>query len=172
MQQTLDIISVNIWHIVASLGNLVVLFLIVKKFLYKPVKKMLETRQSTIEGEYTAAEEARKKALSDQKMYEEKLQGAKAEADQVIKTMVDTANEREKEIIAQAKEKADGIVRQAQNDAALERKKAEDGIRKEIIEVSSLLTEKMLEREVTLEDHKRFIDSFIEGIGDEDDADR
>ena len=42
---------------------------------------------------------------------------------------------------------------------------------KEIVEVSSLLTEKMLEREVSADDHKRFIDSFIEGIGDENAAD-
>ena len=102
--------------------------------------------------------------------YEEKLRGAKTEADSVIKSAVNVANEREKEIIAEAKIKADGIVRQAENDAVLERRKAEDGIRKEIVEVSSLLTEKMLEREVSQADHQRFIDSFIESIG-EDDAD-
>ena len=89
----------------------------------------------------------------------------------MIKNAVSIANEREKEILAQAKQKADGIVRQAENDAILERKKAEDGIKKEIVEVSSLLTEKMLEREVSADDHKHFIDSFIESIGDENDAD-
>ncbi len=168
--QTLDIISVNIWQMVASLANLTLLFLVVKKFLYKPVKNMLENRQNTIEGDYAAAEEAKTQALADQKLYAEKLQDAKAEADSVIKNAVDAANEREKEIISQAKEKADGIVRQAQTDAELERKKAEESIKKEIVEVSSILTEKLLEREVTKEDHKNFIDSFIESIGDEDDA--
>lgn len=168
--QSLDVISVNIWQMLVSLANLVLLFLIVKKFLYKPVKKMLETRQKTIEGEYDAAREANDKARSDQKAYEEKLQGAKAEADQVIKSAVNIASEREKEILAQAKEKADGIVRQAENDAQLELKKAQEGIRREIVEVSSLLTEKMLEREVSAEDHQHFIDSFIESIGDEDDT--
>ena len=168
--QTLDIISVNIWQMIASLANLTLLFLVVKKFLYKPVKNMLENRQNTIDGDYAAAEEAKNQALEDQKLYAEKLQGAKAEADSVIKNAVDAANEREKEIISQAKEKADGIVRQAQTDAELERKKAEESIKKEIVEVSSMLTQKLLEREVTKEDHKNFIDSFIESIGDEDDA--
>ena len=168
--QTLDIISVNIWQMAVSLGNLVLLFLIVKKFLYKPVKNMLDNRQNTIEGDYAVAEEAKNKAIADKELYAEKLQDAKAEADSVIKNAVDSANERKKEIIAQAKEKADGIVRQAQTDAELERKKAEESIKKEIVEVSSMLTEKLLEREVTKEDHKKFIDSFIESIGDEDDA--
>ncbi len=169
--QSLDIISVNLWQMLVSLANLVVLFLIVKKFLYKPVKKMLAARQSAIDSDYGAAKEALEKANSDKKAYEEKLQSAKSEADKVIKDAVELANEREKEIIAQAKEKADGIVRRAENEATLERKKAEADIRKEIVEVSSLLTEKMLEREVSAEDHKRFIDSFIEGIGDENAAD-
>ncbi len=169
--QTLDVISVNLWQMVVSLANLVLLFLIVKKFLYKPVKKMLETRQNTIQGEYDAASEAKEQANLDKIKYEEKLQSAKAEADEVIKSAVSVANQREKEIIAEARSKADGIIRQAENDAVLERKKAEDAVKKEIVEVSSLLTEKVLEREVSAEDHQHFIDSFIESIGDENDSD-
>ena len=169
--QNLDVISVNIWQMLASLANLLLIFLLVKKFLYKPVKKMLETRQNAIQSDYDAAENAKNQAIADKEAYEEKLQGAKAEADYVIKSAVNIAAEREKEIIEEAKMKADGIIRQAQTDAYLERKKAEDSIKKEIVEVSSLLTEKMLEREVTLDDHKKFIDSFIEGIGEQNDAD-
>ena len=169
--QSLDVISVNLWQMLVSLANLVILFLLIKKFMYKRVKIMLETRQQTIDSDYNAAKEAKEQALADRKTYEDKLSDAKAEADKVIKSAVDVANEREKEIIDEAKMKADGILRQAQNDAVLERKKAENSIKREIVEVSSLLTEKMLEREVTLDDHKKFIDSFIEGIGDENDAD-
>lgn len=166
--QSLDVISVNIWQMLVSLANLVLIFLMVKKFLYKPVKKMLDARRSAIDSQYDEAQEAKEQALCDKKKYEEKLQAAKDEADKVIKAAVSTAGEREKEIIAQAKTKADGIVRQAENEAVLERKKAEDAVKKEIVEVSSLLTEKVLEREVTAADHQHFIDSFIESIGDED----
>lgn len=169
--QTLDVISVNIWQMLVSLGNLVLLFLIVKMFLYKPAKKMLETRRNAIQSDYDAAAQAKEQAYSDKLKYEEKLQTAKAEADEVIKSAVSIANEREKEIIAEAKSKADGIIRQAENEAVLERKKAEDAVKKEIVEVSSLLTEKVLEREVSAQDHQRFIDSFIESIGDENDSD-
>ena len=166
--QSLDVISVNIWQMLASLANLVLLFLMVKKFLYKPVMKMLQERQNTIDKDYDAAAEAKEQALTDKIKYEEKLREAKIEADSVIKNAVDIANEREKEILANAKTKAEIIVRQAENEAELERKKAEDAVKKEIVEVSSLLTEKVLEREVTAADHQHFIDSFIESIGDED----
>lgn len=166
--QSLDVISVNIWQMLASLANLVLLFLMVKKFLYKPVMKMLEERQNTIDKDYDAAAEAKEQALADKIKYEEKLQTAKDEADSVIKNAVGIATEREKEILAQAKTKAEIIVRQAETEAVLERKKTEDAVKKEIVEVSSLLTEKVLEREVTAADHQRFIDSFIESIGEED----
>ncbi len=168
--QSLDVISVNLWQMLASLGNLVLIFLLVKKFLYKPVKKTLEMRKKSIDDDYSAAQEAKEQALADKQSYENQLSEAKAQADKVIKSAVDVANEREKQIIDEAKIKADGILRQAQNDIELERKKAEDSIKKEIVEVSSFLTEKMLEREVSAEDHNNFINSFIEGIGDGNEA--
>ena len=169
--QTLDIISVNLWQMLASLANLVLLFLIVKKFLYQPVKKMLETRQNAIDADYAAAASAKEQAQAEQKAYEAKLADAKAEADRVIRSAADIATEREQEIVAAAKTKADGIDRQAQEEAALERRKAEEGIRKEIVEVSSALAEKLLEREVSADDHRRLIDTFIDEIGDGYDAD-
>ncbi len=166
--QSLDVISINIWQIVVSLLNLIILFLLVKKFLYKPVKKMLEERQGSIDKQYSDAEEARQKALEDQKLYEEKLSAASEEADGVIQSAVDTAKAREKEILADAKLKADGIIAKAENDAKLAVLKAEDSIKKEIIDVSTLLTEKVLEREISADDHKNLIDSFIDNIGDSD----
>lgn len=168
--QTLDVVSVNLWQILISLANLVLIFLIVKHFFYKKVKEMLEKRQKTIEDDYAAANAAKEQALADRAAYNEQLQGAKHEADAFIQNAVQLANDREREILSEAKAKADGIVRQAENDAVLERKKAEDGIKREIVEVSSLLTEKLLEREVSAEDHRRFVDSFIESIGDDDDG--
>ena len=168
--QSLDVISINLWDIIVSLANLVILYLLVKKFLYKPVKKMLENRQAAIEGDYAKANEARLQAEADKKAYEEKLSEAKTEADGVIQSAVSIAKARENEIIAEAKEKADAIVRKAEDNAALELKKAEESIKTEIVGVGTLLAEKLLEREISEKDNKELIDSFIAGIGEDDDA--
>ncbi|MBO5407858.1 MAG: F0F1 ATP synthase subunit B [Clostridia bacterium] len=165
--QTLPIISINLWEMLYALLNLLILYLLVKKFLYQPVKKMLSQRQATIDNEYKEAEEAKQKALSDKQTYEEKLSGAEAEADSLIQSAVQNAGQRELEILAEAKEKADGIRRQAEADAALELKKAEQTIREEIVNVGTLLAGKMLEREMNAEDHKKLIDALIDEIGDE-----
>ena len=164
--QSLDVISVNLWQIVVSLANLVILFLLIKKFLYKPVKKMLEARQGTIDKQYADAESAKTAAEQDRLEYAEKLRSAKVEAEGVIQSAVSTANAREQEIVSIAKEKAEGILRKAESDAELERRKAREGIRQEIIEVSTLLAEKILEREVNSDDHTELINTFLDNIGD------
>ena len=63
--QNLDIISINIWQVVISLANLVILFLILKKFLFEPVKKIKAQRENEIETQYKKAEKARKEADDD-----------------------------------------------------------------------------------------------------------
>ena len=166
--QSLDVISINIWQIIISLLNLVILFLIIKKFLYKPVKRMLSERQNTIQKQYDDAEQAKSDAINAKTQYEEKLSAASLEADGIIQSAVDTAKAREKEIITDAKQKANGIILKAENDAKLAVLKAEDSIKKEIIDVSTVLTEKVLEREISADDHKNLIDWFIDNIGEDD----
>ncbi|MBR6650026.1 MAG: F0F1 ATP synthase subunit B [Clostridia bacterium] len=165
--QTLDVISVNLWQILISLINLVLLFLIIKHFLFKPVKKMLAKRQSEIDEQYSAAAEAEKSADKSRALWQEKLSGADEEANAIIQKATDNAKYRGEKLIADAEEKAESIIRIAKTEAELERKKATEGIKREIIEVSGALTEKMLEREINNEDHRALIDSFIEKIGED-----
>ncbi|MBQ5320609.1 MAG: F0F1 ATP synthase subunit B [Oscillospiraceae bacterium] len=167
--QTLDVISVNIWQILISLINLVLLFLIIKRFLFKPVKKIMEKRENEINDRYNLAKEAEDTALESKKEWEEKLSGASKAADDILKNATEQAKYRGDILVLEAKEKADGIIRMAKNEAELERKKAADGIKREIVDVSGKLAEKMLEREINTEDHRALIDSFIEEIGDNND---
>lgn len=166
--QSSEVIFVNIWDILISLSNLLIIFLLFKRFLYKPVRKVLDKRKAAIDEQYTVADEAKQSALADKQTYEEKLKNAKSEADEMIKSAAATADRRSAKIIDDAKEKADGIIRQAQSEVELEKKKASDEIKHEIADVSTLLTEKMLEREINENDHREFIDSFIQGIGEDD----
>lgn len=168
--QSLDVISVNLWQILVSLVNLLLLFLLIKKFLYKPVKKMLESRQKTIDDTYLEAEKAKNQAISEQKEYAQKLSSAKEEADGIIQSAVSIAKAREKEILAEAKAEAGNILHTAEENAKLELKKAQSTIKGEIIDISTLLTQKMLEREINSLDHKELIDSFIEEIGGSDEG--
>lgn len=168
--QSLDVISINVWHILISLLNLVILFFILKKLLFKPVRKLFAERQAELEHQYAAADAAEQQALAHRSEWEKKLKSADEEAEAVLRDATDTAKRRAEQITEEAAVKADGIVRRAQAEAELERKKAAEGIKREIVDVSAALAEKMLEREVKVEDHRAMIDSFIDTIGDEHDG--
>ena len=170
MLQSLDIISVNLWQILISLINLLILFLIIKKFLFKPVLNLIAQRRAQIDEQYANAEEAEKSALANKESWEMKMQTANEEADAIMQSATESAKWRGEKIVAEARDKADGIIRQAETEAELERKKAEDGIKREIVDVSAALTEKMLGREINAQDHRTLIDSFIDEIGNSDDG--
>ena len=164
----LEVISVNLWDILISLCNLLLITLILKKFLYQPVKKVLAQRQATLQQQYDAAKQAQEQAEHDRDAYTEKLRTANDEAERVMKEATAAADHRSEAIVASAHERADSIVRQAQTQAELELKKAEDSMKTQIVDVSTELTEKLLSREINADDHRKLIDSFIDGIGESD----
>lgn len=164
--QNLGIISVNLWQIIISLANLTILFLLLKKFLYKPVLKMLDARRDQIEQDYNDAANAKQSAEQKDAELTSRLANAKAEAEGIVKEAADIAKMRGDKIVEDARTTADGIIRQAQEDAELERKRVGESIKEQIVEVSTALAEKMLEREVNADDHKALIDDFIDKIGE------
>ena len=166
--QNLDVISVNIWAIIASLCNLLLLTWIVKKFLFKPVKKVVDTRRAAIDADYEQAAAARAEAEESRRNYMAAMAAAKQTTDQMIAEASRMAEHRGNEIISEAREKAAELRRQAETDAILERKKAEDDMKREIADVSTQLTGKLLQREINEEDLRALIDSFLQEIGTDD----
>lgn len=166
MLQNLDVISVNFWQILISLVNLLILFFILKKFLFKPVTAIFEKRKQELELQYTEAEKAAKEAEANRLKWEETLSGAKSEADAILESATTTARLRSDKILAEATERADGIISEAKTEAELTHKKAREGIRREIVAVSGALTEKLLEREINGDDHREMIDRFLDEMGE------
>jgi F-type H+-transporting ATPase subunit b len=165
--QDLDIISVNIWHIVISLANLVILFLILKKILFKPVKKIVDKRQKEIESEYKKAEKTQAEADAIKAEWEGKMATAEAEADKIISDAVERADSRNEVMLYESREKADQIIRKAKADIERERKDARETIKKEIVDVSQTLSEQIIGREINMDDHRDLIDKAIDKIGEE-----
>lgn len=167
MSDFLDVISVNIWSIVISLCNLIILFLIIRHFLFKPVNKVLDERQSAIDTDYSNAKTALDNAKKTEDEWNAKITEADKCADGIIKEATEAADRRGDEIVAEAKKQADSIVDRARNEMELERRKSEEAIKKQIADVSVAVAGKLLSREISEEDHHKIIDSFIDEIGEE-----
>lgn len=165
--QNLDIISVNIWSILISLANLLIIFLLIKKFLFKPIERILNERKSQVDEIYAEADEAKSKAEENLKAYTRKLNNADAEADKLIKAAVDKGNKLSDEIVADAHAQADSIMEKAKKDIALERKKTVNELKDSISDISFDIAEKLIEREITNKDQDDLIDKFIKEMGDD-----
>lgn len=166
MIQTLDVISVNIWQIVISLANLLLIFLILKKLLWKPIQNVMKQRQDMVDKQFADAAEAEAKANEDKALWAAKLAAADEEADARIADADETARRHGERVIAEAKDKAQGIIRNAETEAELERQKATSAMRGEIADLSAELAEKLLEREINADDHRAMIASFLDEVGD------
>lgn len=164
--QTLDVISVNLWQILISLANLLLIYIILKKLLWKPVQKVMKQRQDMVDQQFADAAKAEEKANADKAEWAAKLAGADDEAKARIAAADETARHHGERVVAEAKEKAQGIIRRAEAEAELERQKATASIRDEIADVSAELAEKMLEREINADDHRAMIASFLDEVGD------
>ena len=162
--QTLDVISVNIWNILISLANLVIMFFIVKKFLFKPVCRVLEERKAAVNKVYSDAENTRLNAEAYKTEYEHKLSAAQNEAGEIIRSANERANAASDEILNETNRKASAILKKADEDIAFEKKKAINDIKNEISGISLDIAEKMIGREINENDHRALIDSFIDGI--------
>ena len=166
--QPSEIISVNLWQILVSLLNLVILFLIIKKFLYQPVKNVLKSRQDKIDEQNNKASEYLSDAERTKAELEAKLNDAENQADNILNEATVNAQRRKEKILDEARDEAESIIRQAKTNAELEMKKAESEIKTQIVDVSFELSKKIIEREINKEDHHKLIDSFITQIGDSD----
>ena len=146
--------------------NMLILFTVVKKLLFKPINNILNQREAEVKQIYDEANVANEKAMSLEKEYSEKMAQAREEAGEIIKQATLTAQKREKEIIESAHEEVASMTRRAETQIAQERKKAYQEIKNEISDISVAIAGKMVQREIKAEDHEALISQFIENVGE------
>ncbi|MCQ2770320.1 MAG: F0F1 ATP synthase subunit B [Clostridia bacterium] len=167
--QSLDIVSVNFWSILISLINLLIIFLIIKKFLFAPIKKVFAVRKAEVDKVYDDANLAKDEAEAQKSLYEEKMAGAKDEASQILSNARERADRMSDEIIADANVKAEARYKKAEEEIAQEKKKAMSELKDDISTISLDIAEKIVEREINENDHEKLINEFIEEVGESND---
>lgn len=169
MPETLDFLSVDFWQTLMSIGNLIILFLIVKKFLFKPVNDILKKRADEVDAIYAKAEEISLEAKNNKNIYEEKLINAKSETDLMIKNATDKANYRSEEIINQAVKEAQNRKDKAETEISLTKKKAVNEMKNNISDMVITLAQQVVEKEIDAKVHENLIDEAIDKLGDMND---
>jgi F-type H+-transporting ATPase subunit b len=159
-------LSIDLGTILFTLANTLILFLGLKHFLFKPVNKILEERQTAVDQTLKDAEDARERAEAAETAYNQRIEQAKEETAEMMRSATRRAQKRSDEIIAQAKADAAGIMQQNAEELELEKRRAEHELRGEVSGLAVLVAEKVVEREINPEDHARLIDEFIDSVCD------
>lgn len=153
---------------IATLLNTLILFLVLKHFLFKPVNKILDERKEKVEKTYKEADDKLTEASRLETEYTEKLANAKAESAEIVKNATKRAQLRSDEIIAEAKTEASGLIVKANADIEKEKKRAVNQIKDEISDIALMVAEKVVEKEISPKDHERLIENFISKFGEDD----
>lgn len=161
-----ELLGVNPFTALFTLANTVALFLVLKKFLFKPVMEMIDARQKEIDDMYADANEAKSAAQSLQAEYEQKLSQAVQTGERLVKEAMARGQSREEEILRQANREAAAILDKANADIAQEKKKAINDAKDEISVIALAIAGKVVGRELTDADQSHLVDSFIDELGE------
>lgn len=169
IKQCEDFVGFNVWTAIFAWCNLLILYFILRKLLFKPVKKMIDSRQKEVDDMYESAEGDRRDAANMKAEYEEKLEAAEAESQEILRSAVRRAQLREEEILREAGEQAARTLERAEEQIELEKKRAINEVKDEVSGLAIGIASAVIERDVSEAEHKALIDSFIENMGGEND---
>ena len=145
--------------------NIVVLFLLLRWLLFKPVSEYMHKRTQRIQADIDNAQKNSEETDALKVQYAKQLDSAKSEASQTVLATMTQADRDAKTIIAEAQDQARSIIADAQKAAQDERDHILQQMRGQIAALSVQIAGRVLEREVSQEDNRALIDSFFEQVG-------
>ncbi|KIS04249.1 F0F1 ATP synthase subunit B [Paucilactobacillus wasatchensis] len=143
----------------------VVLMLVIKKFAWKPIVKMMQDREKKVASDIDDAERSRKEANQLAQKRQVELQNSRQEAVGIIKDAKQDGETRRTQIVETAQNDAQVLKETAQKDAQQARQDALKGAQNDLANLSVDIASKIIGKELNAVDHKALIDSYIEGLG-------
>ena len=147
------------------LVSVFVLFLMMSYMLFNPVRKMLDNRREKIKGELETAAADMASAEALKKEYEAKLKNVESEVEDILGAARKQAFINENRIVAEAREEAARIISRAQVEAELEKEKAADQIKAEIITVAALMAGKAISDQLNIQIQEKLINDTLKEMG-------
>jgi F-type H+-transporting ATPase subunit b len=161
------VISLDVWTMLFTFMNLLLLFYFARKFLFKPIKNMIDSRQKEIDDLYDDAGKAKSDAEQFKAEYEVKLEQATAESEEIMRRAVRNAQLKEEEILKEARDEASRTLQRAEEQIESERKQAMEDIKNNVSDIAIDIASAVLTREISEDEHREMIDGFIDGLGEE-----
>lgn len=160
-------VGVNFWTALFVLLNTLTIYFVAKKFLFKPVMKIIHDRQKEIDDMYAQAQSAQDSAKALEEEYQAKLASAQTTGDRLVKEAMERGKNREEEILRQAAKEADAIREKASADIAREKKQAINDAKNEISSLAMEIAGKVVGESLDAARQEKLVNSFLEELGEQ-----
>ena len=154
-------------NLLYTVVNILVLFLLLRKFLYKPVMNIIAQRQKQVDDALAAAETSKKEAATTLNTAQDKLRNVDAEAAARRETYEQQAETAKQQLLAEAQKQADAIVAEGKAAAEAERQHKLREADAQTTALARAMCEKLLSRNLTEQDDSRLLDDLLEKAGAE-----
>ena len=145
----------------AMIINFAIVLLLLTKFAWNPLLKILAERQARIVGQIEAADQERIAAEKLRAEYQQQMHNAKSDAQAIVDKALKMADNTKDEIIAGAREEHARLLEAAQEKIARERQQALEDIRGEVVTISVAAAAKIIGQSIDEKINAKLVDDFI-----------
>lgn len=160
-------LNINVWDILWTVINLLIFYLLLRKFLFKPVLGMMERREQMIKDDFDKAKKASEEAEQIKAEYESKLSEAEAEAVKITTTAKQRADKESAEIVEDARAEAAHIIADAQKTIERDREAAMSAAKEQIAGLAVMAASRVLEKNIDEESNREFAEQLLAEVGAE-----
>jgi len=164
-------LKLDVWNLVATVINLIILFLLMKKFLIGPVTDIIEKRASLIESQLLNASSAEKTALELKNQYADSIKNARVKTDEMLESARKNANTEYDRILKEADIKTGKIINDAEKTIRIEREKALREMQSEIAGLAIIAATKVVSNNSSNNINQSLYNDFLKKAGDSNDTD-
>ncbi len=154
----------NILTVITQLCATFVMFLILKKFAWNPVKKIMAERSKYEQDRLIEAENLRKENEELRSQLDEELRKADEIAQQTIQSAQQEGQKIKDELVEEGKQRSKQILNEAQQDAELQKAKMLGEMHEQLVDVALSATEKMLSEKLNKKTDRQVVDDFIKEV--------
>ena len=154
------------WNIIWTFVDLIVLYVLMKKFLFARVQKVLDQRQEMIQGQMDHAKEQEALANQNLQRAQETVENATKEAREKAQRILEAASKKEKEQLQASEEEAKRILISSRKQAEQERKKLLADTQDEMVTIAMLAARKAVGNNINEEKEKALFEDLLKKVGE------
>lgn len=156
--------ELNLYVIVWTIINVTIMFYILSRFLFKPVKEFMDKRTEAIQKDINDAEALKQDAASLKTQYEEKMHSINEEKTQILLDAKKRGDKIYDERIEEATLDSDRVKERGRREIVQERAQMVDDLRSNLVNVALDAASKVISEELSEEKHKKLVSGFIDDL--------